>query len=206
MVRSVTRLPRHDDRRTATRHPQGVNGARLRCWLPTLLLGSLMTGCPASGPPTGVPQGGEFQHDASCTLEGALSIEIGDGTDGFASLGAGEGPVQHFGPQGGTHSFAGLRIGGLALDRYDVVLVQMTMFEAAACPQLGSACTGSPMNASQTWVLGDVAPLEIVGDDVIEQDQLVVPVGSGNVVLQALAEDPCGRVGLGQISFLRSDL
>lgn len=166
----------------------------------------MATACPTAGPPTGVPQGGAFQHDPACMLDGSLSLELGDGTDGFRALSEGEGPVQHFGPQGGSHSFAGVRIGGLALDRYDVVLVQITMFGADACPELGTACTGAPMNAEQTWVLGDVAPLEVTADDTVEQDQLVVPVGAGEVVLQALAEDPCGRVGLGQISFNRSDL
>lgn len=158
--------------------------------------------CPA-GAPTGVPQGGELEHDPTCTLAGSLSVEIGDGTEGFLAVAPGEGPVAHSGPQGGMHSFAGVRIGDLALDRYDVVLVELTMFAASECPEPGRACTGAPMNVSRSWVLGDVAPLEVVDDDTIEQDRLVVPVGEGAVVLQARVEDPCSRTGLGQISFVR---
>jgi hypothetical protein len=176
----------------------------MRAWLPIVV--AALAACPGSSAPTSVPEGGAFQHDPSCMLDGSLSIEIGDGTDGFRALAPGVGPEQHFGPQGGSHSFAGVRIGNVALDRYDVVLVELTMFEASECPELGRACTGAAMNVPGTWVLGDVAPLEIVGDDTIEQDKLLVPVGDGEVVLQALAEDPCGRVGLGQISFERSNL
>lgn len=136
-------------------------------------------------------------------LDGALQVELGDGTSGFVALMTGSGPVQHFGPQGGTHSFVGVRIGGLALDRYDEVLLQVALFESAQCEAPGTPCRDQPYFGSGTWVLGDDPPLDPIDDQTIEQDQLVMSVGEGAVVLQAQVEDPCGQVGLTQHPFAR---
>src|SRR5262245_4279217 len=73
--------------------------------------------------PSGVEMGGEFELDPSCMLDGTLEVELGDGSNGFTPLADGESPVTHHGPQGGTHMWIGVRIGNLALDRYDVVRV-----------------------------------------------------------------------------------
>jgi hypothetical protein len=163
----------------------------------------LALGCPSPSAPTGVPQGGAFQHDPSCTLDDALTITLGDGTDGFAELSPGLGPVMHHGPQGGTHSFIGVRIGGLALDRYDVVLLELAVFASGQCGAPGVPCRDFPMYGKGTWVLGDETPLDPVDEHTIEQDQLVMSPGDGAVVLQAQAEDPCGQVGLAQHPFSR---
>lgn len=160
-------------------------------------------GCPSPSAPTGVPQGGSFQHDPSCTLDGALTITLGDGTSGFAELATGVGPTEHHGPQGGTHSFVGVRIGNLALDRYDIVLLELSVFAAAQCPTAGAACVDHPQWGQGRWVLGDDTSLDPIDEHTIEQDQLVTNPGYDAVVLQAQVEDPCGQVGFVQHPFSR---
>lgn len=162
----------------------------------------LAAGCPTTAP-EGTPQGGAFHHDPSCELDSALTIELGDGTSGFVALAPGQGPVEHFGPQGGNHAFASVRIGGLALDRYDIVLVQLGVFGAEQCPSTTSPCVGDPSFGLGTWVLGDAIELDPIDEQTIEEDQLRVGVGTGALVLQAQAEDPCGQVGLAQQAFTR---
>jgi len=163
----------------------------------------LLLGCPTSSAPTGVAQGGAFEHDPSCTSNDALTITLGDGTSGFAELSPGLGPVMHSGPQGGTHSFVGVRIGGLALDRYDIVLLELSVFNSHQCGAPGTACIDYPEFGQGRWVLGDDTELEATDEQTIEQDQLVVSPGEGAVVLQAQVEDPCGQVGFAQHRFSR---
>jgi hypothetical protein len=166
---------------------------------PALLLG----GCPSPSAPTGAPQGGEFTHDPSCTLTGSLSVALGDGADGFVALTSGQGPVEQFGPQGGTHAFAAVQIGGLALDRYDIVLLQLSLFTADQCPETDAPCDGDATFGVGAWVLGDTLPLEPIDAHTIEQDQLRIEAGAGPIVLQAQVEDPCGQVGFAQQPFVR---
>src|SRR5688572_2897194 len=85
------------------------------------------------GGPGGVDMGGAFELDPSCELDGELVVELGDGTDGFVPLAEGLGPNVFHGSQGGTHMFLGVRIGNLALDRYEVVRVTTGMFDPAQC-------------------------------------------------------------------------
>lgn len=170
----------------------------------SLLLAPLLAACPTDpSAPTGAPQGGEFVHDPTCTLAGSLSVALGDGTDGFAALTSGQGPVEQFGPQGGTHAFAAVQIGGLALDRYDIVLLQLSLFAAEQCPTADAPCEGDATFGVGTWVLGDSLPLDPIDAHTIEQDQLRIEAGAGAVVLQAQVEDPCGQVGFAEQPFVR---
>ncbi|MBX7078315.1 MAG: hypothetical protein K1X88_03940 [Nannocystaceae bacterium] len=168
-----------------------------RALVPLLLW---LAACPADESHEVLP-GGAFQHDPACMLDAPLAIEIGDGTLGFGALDPGEGPMVHFGSQGGQHMFVGVRIAGLALDRYDRVLVEAGWYEREQCPTLGVPCSGE-VSSDEVWVLGDVAPLHPVGADTIEQDgmRLYLEYG-GEIVLQVRAEDPCGQQGLAQIVF-----
>ncbi len=163
----------------------------------------LLAGCPGPSAPTGAPQGGEFTHDPSCPLTGSLSVALGDGDDGFVALASGQGPVEQFGPQGGTHAFAAVQIGGLALDRYDIVLLQLSLFAAEQCPMVDAPCDGDASFGVGTWVLGDTLPLDLIDAHTIEQDQLRTEAGTGAVVLQAQVEDPCGQVGFAEQPFVR---
>jgi len=170
----------------------------------SVLLAPMLAGCPTTpSAPTGAPQGGEFTHDPSCTLAGSLSVSLGDGTDGFVALTSGQGPVEQFGPQGGTHAFAAVQVGGLALDRYDIVLLQLSLFAAEQCPTVDAPCEGDATFGVGTWVLGDTLPLDPVDAHTIEQDQLRIEAGSGAVVLQAQVEDPCGQLGFAEQPFVR---
>ncbi|HET6582046.1 MAG TPA: hypothetical protein VFG69_01340 [Nannocystaceae bacterium] len=152
--------------------------------------------------PGGVEMGGDFEVDPSCMLDDALVVELGDGTDGFAMLADGDGPTLHFGPQGGTHMWLGVRVGNLALDRYDVVRLTVGIFDPSQC-ESEAPCDGPPRLMGE-WVLGEVEPLDPVDEHTIEQDQLtfIVDIEGEDVVLQARVEDPCGQTGLTQRRFV----
>lgn len=185
-------------RTTASEAPMHAPLAALRCTLALVALVPVLTACPGSTVP-GLEPGGEFHLDPSCTLTGTLAVEIGEGTGGFAPLAQDAAPQIHYGQQGGQHMLVGVRVEGLALDRYDTLRTEIAWFEAEQCPNLGAPCSGEARSRNE-WVLGDVTPLEIVGDDAVEQGDLAVvlePVG--NIVLQVEVEDPCGRLGLAQL-------
>lgn len=156
------------------------------------------------GGPSGVEMGGDFELDPSCMLDGELEVELGDGSEGFVALAEGESPTTHHGPQGGTHMWLGVRIGNLALDRYEGVRVTTGMFDPAQCEPLGEPCEAPAMWFTGQWVLGDDEHLDVVDDTTIEQDELtaVFDIQGQELVLQAWVEDPCGRVGLAQHRFV----
>src|SRR5687768_12905708 len=85
------------------------------------------------GSADGVAMGGQFELDPACGLDRELTVGIGDGPDGFKALVGNAGPIVHPGSQGGTHMWVGARIGGLALDRYDVVRVGVGAFDPLQC-------------------------------------------------------------------------
>lgn len=178
-----------------------VVASRRRAALLTAAL--LLAGCPSPSAPSGAPQGGEFTHDPSCNLTGSLSVALGDGEDGFVALTSGQGPVELFGPQGGTHAFAAVQIGGLSLDRYDIVLLQLSLFTAEQCPTADAPCDGDATFGVGAWVLGDTLPLDPIDAHTIEQDQLRIEAGAGPIVLQAQVEDPCGQIGFAEQAFAR---
>ncbi len=155
--------------------------------------------------PGGVEMGGEFALDPSCMLDDALAVELGDGTEGFTPLADGEGPMLHFGPQGGSHFWLGLRVGNLVLDRYDLVRVTTGIFDPTQCESSDAPCVGPPAWHSGEWVLGDVIPLDPIDEHTIEQDQLTAVVDGiegEEVVVQVRVEDPCGQIGLDERRFV----
>jgi hypothetical protein len=168
------------------------------------LVGCGLFGSEGGGGPSGVDMGGDFELDPSCMLDGTLEVELGDGTDGFMSLADGESPVLHHGPQGGTHMWLGVRVGNLALDRYDIARVTTGMFDPAQCESPGEPCEEPAAWHTGQWVLGDVEPLNAIDEHTIEQDQLtaLLEIDSEELVLQARVEDPCGQVGLAQHRFV----
>lgn len=161
-------------------------------------------GGPGGGGPEGPQMGGEFELDPACVLDDALDVELGDGSDGFAALGDGVSPQVHHGSQGGTHMWIGVRIGNLALDRYDIVRVTTGVFDPAQCEPLGAPCETPAMWQTGQWVLGDVEPLDPIDEHTIEQDRLthIFDIHGQELVLQAWVEDPCGQVGLAQHRFV----
>lgn len=177
-------------------HRRAPSPTRLALTLASL--GACLAACPQPVDP-GLAPGGEFERDPTCTLTGTLTVEIGEGSGGFTPLAANASPEVHYGSQGAQHIFVGVRVSGLALDRYDTLRTLLTWYPASECPTLGEPCEGEYYGYNE-WVLGDVAPLEIVDDDTIEQGDLrLVLEGGGDIIVQAEVEDPCGRRGLAQL-------
>lgn len=167
---------------------------RLFALAPLALSACFLVEGPSGGP---MPQ---FEIDPSCELAGALVVEVGDGTVGFAPLADGAGPPINYGPQGGMHVFAGVRVGNLELERSDRVRVRLGLFDAEACPTLGEPCTGDPSWGGGEWVFADPEAPELVDAHTIEEGAMAIVLDElpANVVLQAIVEDTCGRVGLAQ--------
>jgi hypothetical protein len=190
--------------------PLGTTFIEMKARFALLAMLSQLAACPfffgngGGGGPSGVEMGGEFALDPSCVLDGSLDVELGDGSDGFRELADGESPVVHHGPQGGTHMWLGVRIGNLALDRYDEVRVTTGMFDPSQCEHEGAPCDAPAEWHTGQWVLGDDEHLDPIDEHTIEQDQLtaVFDIHGQELVLQAWVEDPCGQVGLAQHRFV----
>ncbi len=80
-------------------------------------LALVLTGCPINiGPdPDPIPpqdDGQQIERDSACTLRGSLELALveSEGVDAFKPLAPGQGPVVHYGPQGGTHLELGVRV------------------------------------------------------------------------------------------------
>lgn len=148
---------------------------------------------------------------AGCELEGELTIEIGFGMSAFAPLADGEPPATYSGGGGfqaasASHVGAALRIGGAALDRYDVLGAQVSVYEAGVCVTMGEdsrMCDGVPWIADRSVLLGDGPELNVVGS-VVEEYGITMPIeslGPGAYVVQALVLDPCGQMGVAHHDF-----
>ncbi len=137
----------------------------------------------------------EFELDASCELEGTLTVEVGDGANEFLPLADGESPQMYSGPQGGAHHYVAVRIGDVALDRYDRIQVEIDAYFPDECPDDGEPC--GPSAFTQTLVLGG-SPAWRVVDGAVEEYGIVVPMNGEDVTVQVRALDPCGREGWAQ--------
>lgn len=166
--------------------------------------GCFLFGTGGDDGPDGVEMGGGFELDPSCELDGELSLAIGDGAEGFTALGDGQSPQVFHGPQGGSHMWLGVRIGNVALERYDVVRVASEMFDPAQCLEVGQPCEGPGQWHSGEWVLGDVTELEPIDAHTLEQDRLtaIFDIHGQALVLQVTVEDPCGQVGFAEHRFV----
>lgn len=145
---------------------------------------------------------------AGCDLDGELTVTVGRGMERYeAALLDGE-PLPLFMGGGGfqspgvAHVGLALRIEGAALDRYDVVGADLSVYPIEACMTLpddgGLACDGVPWVGQRSVLLGDDPALNVVGS-VVEEFGLTLSwedPGSGTYVLQATVEDPCGQVGV----------
>ncbi len=141
-----------------------------------------------------------------CDLEGELSVEIGAGLEAFEPMSDGEPPREYSGGGGfqgpaAMHVGVGLRIGGAALDRYDVIGARVGVYEAGACMTMADGsqmCDGVPWIADRSVLLGDGPALNVV-DGMVEEFGLTMPIEPltpGQYVVQAIVEDPCGQLGV----------
>lgn len=137
----------------------------------------------------------EFELDATCELEGTLTVELGDGASELRPLADGEAPELYSGPQGGRHHYVAIRVGDVALDRYDRLELQLDAYLPGECPDDGEPC--APGSFSHTLVLGGSPPWRVI-DGGVEEYGIVVPMDGEDVVVQAQVLDPCGREGWAQ--------
>lgn len=141
-----------------------------------------------------------------CTLSSELVVTLGQGLEAFAPLAAGE-PLTlipgggGFQAGGGSHASVALRIEGAALDRYDVLGARLGVYEAHACTEAADGtrtCQGVAWVGNRSVLLGDGPELNVV-EGVVEEFGLTMIMQSEGIdalVLQAIVEDPCGRVGV----------
>lgn len=134
----------------------------------------------------------EFELDPTCELEGELTVEIGDGPSDLRLLDDGEPPELYSGAQGGQHHYVSLRVGNVALDRYDRLEVEIDAYYPDECPDDGEPCAAGSF--SQTLVLGGSPPWRVV-DGYVEEYGIPVQMNGEDVVVQVHALDPCGREG-----------
>lgn len=145
-----------------------------------------------------------FQLDPSCQLDGDLVVRVGSGEEGFEPLERGQHPPIISGSQGGQHTILGVRVENPALDRYDLLRVELGMFPASQCPT-GAAgepleCEGDPPGGSRSIVLGEMTELEPTPEGWVEEHGMVLflDLSTSELVIQAIVEDPCGRRGIAQ--------
>src|SRR5262245_44907839 len=72
---------------------------------------------------------------ASCPsdVSGALEVEVGSGETSFAGFATGQGPLVHFGPQGGQHVFMGFRVANARLDVSPLLKLRFYLGQGEGC-------------------------------------------------------------------------
>ncbi len=160
----------------------------------------------------------DFALDPACELQGALEVEVGTGSgEGFEAFAAAAGPKVHFGDQGGQHIFLSVRVGGVDLDRYEVLKLgielrgETTPWEVEddkGCPwrsHLIDDGTCDTLFGERELVLGvkksmatDTAG-RVVADDLLIVLAYWPPESELSLTVSAL--DPCGQEGLVAHSF-----
>lgn len=188
----------------------------LELWLAAVALVSCHGCSPSVGPCVEdrfecVDNSTGFAIDASCELEGALEVTLGQGRDGFEALGAGQLPDVLQGAQGGIHAFVALQVENAALDRYDTLLVEV-VFEyltepgAISCTRVGEGQAARvPQQCmvgfgDRAVVLGHHHPIRLNESGQVEEFGMLVFLDPGGNIEQATitmtVTDPCGRVGV----------
>ncbi|MBK8258928.1 MAG: hypothetical protein IPK82_40495 [Polyangiaceae bacterium] len=141
-------------------------------WVPLLTaLGG--AACNASIPDTGAAgSGGEGGGDVStippdCTLQGDLTLELGEGDIAFTPLGEGAGPELHYGPQGGTHLLLAVRVTTPnPIDKYKVkVLAEVGQPDCTAqpCDMYTKAGSIETVVVGNKRVIVDVVHSDVLG-------------------------------------------
>jgi hypothetical protein len=178
----------------------------MRCaTLATVLLG--LSGCFPFGPGGSSPCAddrfacldGAFDEAATCDDDDDLIVHVGAGEGAYRPLAPGEPPPIIFGAQGGQHTLLGVEIENAALDRYERLRVEIGIHPASMCPPEGGPCEGEPWLGHRTVVLGDLEPLTVTEDGLVQEFGILVFLwGSeeAEAVIQLEVEDPCGRSGI----------
>ncbi len=151
----------------------------------------------------------EFAIDETCDLTGSLDIALGRGQHAFEELQAGEWPAVHFGSQGGQHAFVALQVKNAALDRYDLLKVNIRFnreitLEHDTCEAVGRPLTGADphqcfsSNGGRDLLLGRAGAIRTNDAGAVEEFGILVFLdspGEGRQSIDLLVTDPCGRTG-----------
>lgn len=155
-----------------------------------------------------------FVLDSSCTLTGELTVKLGYGQSAYVGLAAGELPKLVGGPQGGTHSFLGVRVENASLDVYDKLKVLISTYGLEKSP-----CTyphGDPWpakevdtdpepaycrypNRSRELLFGQHHPIVVASDGAVEEYGIFLrldePLPGWGALIEVDVTDPCSRTG-----------
>jgi hypothetical protein len=154
-----------------------------------------------------------FALDPTCTLEGDLTVEVGQGESAFVVLTDNEMPTLVTGNQGGQHTFLAVRVMNAALDRYDVLKTRFAFYLIKPC---GAHDGGTPVDQeksgpeddcrylqnSRNLILGVQQPIRtVVGTTeaaMVEEFGVLIRTGDTpdfERELELQVDDPCGRRG-----------
>lgn len=145
---------------------------------------------PCAMDPAGCGEGEEFQLDPSCTLDGELVVEVGEGTDGFDPLGPGQLPAVHYGTQGGTHMWVGVRVANHARDYPQLEITVQSLWANGACDP---ECDWSVNN--ERVLVVDEPELEYTADGGAQVGGITLFGSESTGAIRATVRDPCGRQG-----------
>jgi hypothetical protein len=153
-----------------------------------------------------------FELDPTCDLTGDLTVIAGDGEGQFETLSGNDFPKIHFGPQGGSHAFVGIRVENADLERYDRLKVAIEFLHAQtfpydSCSGLGFEPVAGAENSKTCWrpfgdrelVLGHKQPIQTDTDGAVQEHGILVFLDWGLGEKQRLditVSDPCGRTGV----------
>lgn len=150
---------------------------------------------PCDADPAGCGPGDEFMLDPSCTLEGDLQVELGQGEHDYTPLAPGEAPELHHGPQGGSHVWLGVRVANHARDYPSLEIQLELLYSASACDTDCEWLTAE----ERTVVVGE-DQLELTPDGGAQVAGITVFADgwgeSSSGALRATVRDPCGREGM----------
>lgn len=142
---------------------------------------------------------GVFQENATCDDDDDLIVHVGAGERSYEPLEEGEQPPIVHGVQGGQHTMLGVVVDNAELDRYDRLQVEIGIYPASMCAEIGRPCAGEPTLGHRVVVLGDFEPLRVTEDGLVQEYGILVFLGftgESEAVIQLEVRDPCGRTGL----------
>jgi hypothetical protein len=142
---------------------------------------------------------GSFQENATCDDDDDLIVHVGAGERQYEPLEEDEQPPIVYGVQGGQHTMLGVLVENAELDRYDRLQVEIGIYPASRCPEMGRPCEGEPTLGHRSVVLGDFEPLRVTEDDLVQEYGILVFLSSSaedEAVIQLEVRDPCGRTGI----------
>ncbi|MFO7567599.1 MAG: hypothetical protein R6X02_33455 [Enhygromyxa sp.] len=136
----------------------------------------------------------DFTEDPSCTLDGELELELGEGELEFSPLGPQELPEIHYGLQGGQHVWMAVRVKNPDLERKQLKIRIKADYCNSSCEDAGNWVTDNLRE-----LVADETTLQVTSENWFEQTRMLVTiygwVGATERRIEMLVTDPCGRQG-----------